>query len=184
VSRVAHPLSTADVAEYLAGELGREDEERLEEHLYACPECARAAERMGAVTVAIREAIPPALTADRLEALRQSLRIHQTRVEAGHGAEAWFTADLDLLVHTLRADVAGAVRVALAVHGADDTLFMRVEAVPFDAQTGEVHVACQRHLRGADDVEDTRFRLVAVRGGEPHVVLGDYTIRHHWGKAV
>jgi len=57
----------------------------------------------------------------------------------------------DLLVHALHVDLAP---------------FMHVEAVPFDAGAGVVYIACQRHLRGRDDVEDTYLILTTPRHGE------------------
>lgn len=56
---------------------------------------------------------------------------------------------------------------------------MRVMAVPFDSGAGVVYVACQRHLRGTEDVEDTRFRLTAVHGPSTRE-LGVYVVRHYW----
>jgi hypothetical protein len=93
--------------------------------------------------------------------------------------EARFTPDVDLLIHTLHADLRGIHRVDLEVYDADDALYMRVEALPFDAQTGVVHLACQRHFQTDEAVEDNRFRLVAARGGKSQVI-GDFTVRHHW----
>jgi hypothetical protein len=52
-------------------------------------------------------------------------------------------------------------------------------AVPFDSGAGVVYVACQRHLRGTEDVEDTRFRLTAVHGPSTRE-LGVYVVRHYW----
>jgi len=172
--------SFATVVDYLAGDLAADEEDALEQHLFSCGDCSRAVEEVAALTGAIAEAIPPALTADRLRQLRASLRIRETRVETGQTAEAWFTQDVDLLVHALQTDLTGVERVDLEVYGPTGDLFMRVEAVPFDEPARTVYVACQRHLRGDEDVEDTRFRLVAVQAGEGRT-LGDYLVRHHWG---
>jgi Putative zinc-finger len=173
------PLSFNVIVEYLAGELGEQDENNFELHLFACAECTQVVEQVGALTSVIRETIPPVVRASHLEQLRSSLEVRETLVEAGQSVEAWFTPDIDLLVHALRADVDGINRIDLEVYGVDDEPYMRVEAVPFDARTGLVYVACQRHFRGEADVEDTRFRLVGLDAGV-HRMLGEYSVRHHW----
>ncbi len=173
------PLSFEQIVEYLAGELAEADESQFEAHLYACTQCGRAVEEVAELTSAVRDAVPPAVTTEHLGRLRTSLSIRETHVQAGQGAEARFTPDVDLLVHALHADLRNVHRVDLEVYGENEELFMRVQAVPFDAGAGVVYVACQRHLQGEADVEDTRFRLVAPERGTPRV-LGDYVVRHHW----
>lgn len=173
-------LSSERIVAYLGGELGSDAEDDFEAHMFGCADCSAAVERLGAITTSIAETIPPAVTLDRLRDLRASgVRIRETQVEPDTIVEAHFSPDLDLLIHALHAEATAVERIDLEVLGSTDELFMRVEAVPFDADAGVVYVACQRHLRGVEDVEDTRFRLTAVHGRSTRV-LGMYVVRHHW----
>ena len=179
MSACAVALSEESILAYLAGELAASDEDQFEQHYFGCESCSKAVESLASLTAELREVIPPVLTAAHLDRLRTAMRIRETQVLPGQPMEAWFAADLDLLVHALHADLEGVHRVDLEVLDARDQPFMSVLAVPFDPETGVVYVACQRHFQGTEPVEDTRFRLLAAGAGGSRV-LGDFVVRHHW----
>jgi hypothetical protein len=151
----------------------------LEAHLFACDDCAAASEKLGALAAGLREVIPPVIShahRDRLAAAGHRLRF--TPVDAGKGARAVFSKDVDFLVHVLRGDFSRAERVDVEVLTPDGTPRLLFEHVPFDAKAGEVLIACQRHYQHMFP-GDPVFRVHAVEDGERRRV-GDYVVAHEW----
>jgi hypothetical protein len=165
-----------------SGDLASEAAESLEAHLFACDTCAETSDRLGALVTGLRGLIPPVIShgyRDRL--LARGMRVRQTPVEASVQAEARFNAEVDLLVHVLRGDLSRADRVDLEVlDETKQTTHFHFQHVPFDARTGEVLVACQRHFEHMSEVPgDPVFRVLAFeKGARRHV--GDYFVRHQW----
>ena len=139
------------------------DPDALEDHVFACDACGHAYTRLGAVHEALGQAVLPVVShAQRERLLARGTRIGFTPVEADIDAYATFAHDLDLLVHVLKADLSRAERVDLAVVG--DGVRIDLEDVPFDARTGEVLIACQRHYQHSFP-PDPRFDLTIFEGG-------------------
>jgi hypothetical protein len=164
-----------------SGDLSPEAAEALEAHLFSCDACAAASERLGNVVSGLRELIPPIIShahRDRLAAA--GMRLRHTAVEAGVDAEAHFTADLDLMVHVLKADLSRADRVDVEVLNTQGTVHIEFPQVPYDRQGGEVLLACQRHFEHLTvPPGDPVFRVHAFEGGVRRHV-GNYFVRHHW----
>lgn len=181
MSACASPIAHETLVELWAGELPEEEAERVETHLFRCDACAGAFERLAALVAEMREVIPPVITRELRERLvARGMRLLITTVEPGGHAVARFAPDIDLMVHVLRADLAGAKRVDLDfVSRAGETL-STIEHVPFDVARGEVMIACQRHYEWMfPESAEPRMRLRAVEG-EPPRILGEYTVVHVW----
>lgn len=180
----AHPLDPDRVAAWLLGELDDAGEQALEQHLFGCASCASMAEGIQAMTAGLAELVPPVVTANALRRLRErGLRVGENVFSPGDDREAFFAADLDLLVHRLVTDPATGPAsdesVDVEIFGETAEPLMHVEAVPLDRATGAVYVACQRHYRAMGFPNDLRFRVSAVRGAARRV-LGEYDVRHRW----
>lgn len=165
-----------------ASELSIESSDAVETHLFSCDLCATTSHHLGELITGLRGLVPPVIShhlRDRLVA--EGLRLRHTQVHAGMEAAARFTADLDLLVHVLRGDLSHADRVDIEV--LDETkqvTYFHFQHVPFDAQAGEVLIACQRHFEHMSDVPgDPVFRISAFETGTRRHV-GDYVVRHQW----
>jgi hypothetical protein len=166
-------LSHEQIVDYLHGE---GDADAVEAHYFGCAACARAIDEVRALGAGLAAIIPPVVSRARLRQLEGSgLRVRETPVAPGAAVDVYFTRDVDLLVHALGANVAGAERVDFEIVQGDRVL-IGFPAVPADA--GEVLVACQRHYEG-EVPDDARFRVFAVRAGT-RVLVGEYRIRHHW----
>jgi hypothetical protein len=175
----AHPIPMETFAAWWTGELSADEATRVEEHLFACDECARASERFASLAAGLLELNPPVIShshRDRL--LARGTRIKVTPVEAGVPARAVFDLDLDFLVHALRANLARAERVDVEIlieaHGEP----LVYEGVPFDAMAGEVLICCQRHFEHLFPGDPT-FRVHAVESGQRRLV-GEYLVHHVW----
>jgi hypothetical protein len=139
------PVSFETLIDYLRGE--GEDHD-VEPHLFECRDCASAAERLAGIQWAIAGAVPPVLSTSRFTALeREGLVEHTNRMVPGQRAEVFFPSPGKLLVHRLSGmELGSAGRVDVAFRTLDGDPLGRFERVPFDAEEGEVLVACQAHF--------------------------------------
>jgi len=171
-------LSRDRLADYLAGLLDESENDELEAHLFSCPSCALESERLFALAAAIREAVPPVLTAERFETLSREGRIAEVnRMSPGQIAEVRFPPPDKVLVHRLGgSDLSRAGRVDVDLCDLRGDSLLRMEDVPFDAARGEVLLACQRHF-AALFPHDGMFRLEVVTG-DRREEASRYTVRH------
>jgi hypothetical protein len=163
------------------GDLASDAADLVEAHLFTCDACAQTSDRLGQLVAGLRQVIPPVIShAHRDRLIARGLRLRQTPVQSGVDAEAHFTAEVDLLVHVLEGDLSRAERVDLEVLSPEGTSLIELPHVPFDRQTGQVLVACQRHYQGHEVVgSDPLFRVHAIEGGIRREV-GSYFVRHYW----
>lgn len=174
------PLTLERLTALWSGDLAEDEVAAVDEHIFACDECAAASDRIAKLVGALREAIPPVISRARCERLtRDGTRIGTTVVQPSVRADAYFTKSVDLLVHVLRADLSAAERVDLEVVSPDGVVAAAFEHVPFDAKAGEVLVACQRHYQERYPGGDPTFRVHAIgAGGERRTT--EYVVIHHW----
>jgi hypothetical protein len=179
--RCAAPIPFPTLVALWSGELPEVDAEAAEAHLFSCDSCAEASDRLGRLVAGLREFIPPVIShhlRDRLAA--RGLRLRHTPVASGVDTDAHFTADVDLLVHVLKGDLARAEQVDLEVLDTAGVSHLLFPHIPFDARSGEVLIACQRHYEHmTEPAGDPVFRVHAVEGGARRQV-GTYFVRHHW----
>jgi hypothetical protein len=162
------------------GDLPPAEAEALEAHLFSCDPCAEASDRLGKLVAGLRQAVPPVIShAQRDRLVAGGLRLHHTPVQSGIDAQARFTSEVDLLVHVLRGDLSGAEQVDVELLNPQGTAVVQLTHVPFDRQSGEILVACQRHYQN-HPVPDPVFQVHAVAGGVRREV-GRYFVRHTWG---
>jgi hypothetical protein len=178
MSTCAKPIPFETLVALSTGDLPPDEAATLEEHIFSCDDCAAASDRLTQLVGGVRELIPPVLShalRDRLVA--KGTRVHHTAVEASIPARARFAPDIDLLVHVLRADLSRVDRVDVELVRPEGVVWLRFEHVPFDAKTGEVLIACQRHFEAMG--HDPIFRVHALESGEQRSV-GDYFVYHEW----
>ena len=144
-----HPIAWDRLVDYWAGDLDVAENERIEEHLFACEPCSFELARVARIAQACRAAIPAVVSAEELRALRdRGLSIEENPVTAGTRREVQFRPDVDLLIHRLRGmDLARAQRVEVIVRSeSTGDVFFEDHFAPFDRARGEVMIACQRHF--------------------------------------
>jgi hypothetical protein len=176
-----HPIAFETLVALWSNDLAPSEAAAVEEHLFACDECAAASDRVGRLAAGLRDALPPVISAahrDRLVA--SGKRIAFTPCDADASATARFAPDIDLLVHALRGDLSRAERVDVDLVAPDGVVRLAFEHVPFDRTTGEVLIACQRHYEQLfPPGVDPFFRVHAHEGGVRRRV-GDYLVHHIW----
>ncbi|HZO15431.1 MAG TPA: zf-HC2 domain-containing protein [Polyangiaceae bacterium] len=173
------PLPLEQLHDYFAGELARDEEELLEEHVFGCESCVRTFEKAAALAGGLRSLVPPVISHEKLEALqRAGENIVLTQADPGVPAVAHFSPGVSLLVHVLRGDLRTAERVHFELLRRDGGVMMTLEDVVADRERGEVLIVCQRHYEHAFS-DAYSFRIVGEWGGSREVI-GDYFIEHIW----
>jgi len=176
----ARPLQWATLVDYWAGDLDEAATAAVDEHVFACGECAAASARIASVTEALRAAIPPVVRRAQLDQMKaRGTRVHENTFAPGERREVPFPAGVDLLVHRLAGlDLRGAERVAFRITSeSTGALLAEVDQAPFEVDEGAVLVACQRHYAAlpADTVMSV---AVHSPGGSPRTAT--YTILHRF----
>jgi hypothetical protein len=161
---------------YWSGHLETSASEMVEEHLFSCPACTARSAGIAAIVNALRTAIPPVLSSERLgQLVRAGARVRTTDVPPGATVTVEFSSGVDLLVHRLQADLSAARQVDCQILKADGTALLLLEHVPFDSDQGAVLIACQRHY--APMGPDILFRVTAHEAAGARQV-GEYTVVH------
>lgn len=153
----------------------------LEEHLFSCDECAARSEALGRLVGGLCEVIPPVISeAHRTRLVERGMRVRSTACPADGTATAHFGKDVDLLVHELKGDLSRAESVDVEVRAQDGSLTVRLDHVPFDARSGQVLIACQRHYQlFYGEGENPTFHVHVTEKGKPRK-LGEYYVVHVW----
>lgn len=174
----ASPIPFETLVDLWTGELAKA--EGVEDHLFTCDQCAAASAQLDRLIGSLLHLVPPVLTRGLYDRLQErGLKILEKEFAAGARGDAYFAADLDLMVFSLRAPLADAERVDLEVLDGTGYVHFAFTHVPFDASRGEVLVACQQHFRDYPSTGDPEFRVFAVQAGTRRQV-GSYVIKHVW----
>ena len=182
-SSCANPLGFSVLVDYWLAELTPAEEERIEEHLLGCTTCSERLRDLiglagGIQTLARSGTVRTIVTSAFLERLAlEGLRVREYRVAPGGSVECTVTADDDLVVARLVAELHGVSRVDLAKCDAAGKEKERLHDIPVSPSAEEV-VLLERidKLRALPAGVD-RLKLVAVEEhGER--LLGEYTFIH------
>ncbi|MGE5245275.1 MAG: zf-HC2 domain-containing protein [Betaproteobacteria bacterium] len=178
------PLDTAMLMDYWLAVLPPGEEERVEEHLMACDVCGDRLRDAIALADALR-------TLARSESLRVVVsdrfvqhageagrRVRRYTALPGSSVQCTVSADDDLLVAHLAADLAAASRVDLRIYDARGDEQGRMMDIPVRARAGGVTYQESITFAKALQSEDTIVRLVAIDPGGIERLLGDYTFHH------
>lgn len=175
-------LTWAQLVDYWAGDLPVEQQDAVDEHLIGCELCTAESMRVAAVTEAMRSILPPIVSLELVEKLRQrGLSVLENPIHPGERKEILFPNAVDVLIHRLTSlPLADAVRVDFKLSGEDGgKVLIQVNDVPFDRATGSVMIACMKHYPGpADTVAETR---VTDSAGAQTVQV--FTILHRFEQA-
>lgn len=179
---MSHP-AFATLIEYWFGELAREDEDRMEEHLLACAHCSERLGELADLGTGISSAfhsgaVRAVISAPLLEKMKaEGLRLREYRVPPGGSVQCTVSAADDAVVGRLEAPLAGVARLDLALLNERGDVRSRLLDIPFDPVAGEVlfcpSAAKLKKLPAHTDV----VRLIAVNDAGERT-LADYTFVH------
>jgi anti-sigma factor RsiW len=168
------------IAAYTLDELGEEEQVAFEEHYFGCDACLAQAERMQRLVAELQATLPAVLTRGRRERLEASHpRPAAVDVQPGETASIRLAGDAPVGLWVMHAPLAGAERVDLEAHDASGNPLFTLRDVPFDAERGEVVLACQVHYRALPGVEKMRASLIATDAKGPRQV-GEYLLDHRF----
>jgi hypothetical protein len=174
---MTHPTGE-QLAAYWLGELDDATAAELEEHVFACDACTSASGRSAQVIAGVRALLPPVISSARLAQLRAAVpALRQAEVAPGGSATVEFGAGDELFVLRLAADLGRVERVDFSIEVPSGPTLVEIPDAPFDAQTGAVHVVCQRHFLAGGYPKVVHMRLRAVEDGQA-TDLGRYEIEH------
>ena len=178
----ATPLTDETLLAWWAGELATPEQDRLEEHLLSCDECARRGQALAAVVEGVRGLVrkgelPTVLLPAVVERLQHEGRqIREYRVRPGGGIQCTVSPDDDVVLARLTADLGGVSRLDLTIR-VDDGPEQRLSDLPFDLEDDELIFAPSADwLRGLPaHVQQLRLLAVDPQGER---LLGEYAFHH------
>jgi len=165
-------------AAWALDELNEADQQAFEAHFFGCTRCFTHAERLARLVAGLRSALPSFLTTERrrrLTATRGSFPV--VHVAPGERATIRLSDGVPVGLWVMHAALGDAQRVDFEARSADGSLLFSVADVPFDAERGEVVLACQVHYRTLPMGPDLYGKLSARQGAETRV-LGEYVLNH------
>jgi len=175
-------IALADLIDYAAGELAETDAAAIEEHLFACADCARRAAELDALVRAIRPAMRSAevggfVTDAVLNRLaREGVRVRTYALSPGAIVPCGVWDDDELMVLRLRADVGGASEFTLSQRVAG-TEVVRVTGQVSASPHGElIYAEPAARIRELPSVE-VEVLLTAHESGQERPI-GSYTLVH------
>lgn len=182
--RCADPIDAAVLADYWLGALAGTEEETVELHLLDCDECGGRLREVMALAEGVRKIaregslrmVVGDVFLERVAA--EGLRVRQYAPAAGGGVACTVTAEDDLLIGRLAADLSGAKRLDLCICDERGVEQMRLADIPVHSGAGEV--VYQESMTFAKAAPSMRMiaRLVGFDAAGVERVLGEYTFNH------
>ncbi len=170
------------VAAWLLSDLPPDEAERFEEHYFGCDSCFQHALRIEQLAKRLATRLPPLLTKERHAALESGGRLETVHVAPGQSASLRLSRQNALGVWIMHAELDGVARVDLEARSADGRVLFAYSDVPFDAERGQVLLACQLHYRALpmDPKLFVHLRADDAAGGRE---LGQYILDHEFDSA-
>jgi hypothetical protein len=177
-------LDIAILSDYWLGALSQAEEEGVEEHLFGCDECAGRLREVIELAEGVREvaqkgSLMMVVSDSFLNRARENgARVREYAPPAGGGVQCTVTAEDDLLVGRLAADLSHTKRVDLSLCDPAGTEQFRLPDIPFAPEIGGV--AWQQSITFAKAAPTSSLvaRLLAVDEDGSESLIGEYTFHH------
>jgi hypothetical protein len=180
----ANPIDAAVLADYWLAALPDSEEQTVEEHLFACDSCGDRLRETIALADGLRKLaaegslIMVVSDAYLKRAAEAGMRVREYAPPAGGAIECTVTAEDDLLIGRLAADMSAAERVDLLVCNPSGQERFRMSDIPVHSGAGGVAFQQSITYAKAAPSETMVARLVAVEDGGAERLLGEYTFNH------
>ena len=179
-----NPVDTAVLADYWLGVLPEAEEGIIEEHLMACDACGARLREVIALAEGVRglaqEGSLRMVVSDAFlrRAEEEGLRVRQYAPPRGGGVQCTVTAEDDILIGRLAADLKGTERIDLSICDGNGAEQLRMPDIPVNPSAGDVILQESITFAKAAPTSVMIIRLIAVNetGGEQ--LLGEYTFNH------
>jgi hypothetical protein len=179
-----NPIDAAVLADYWLGALRGREEEAVEEHLLGCDACgARLREvislaegvrnlaRGGSLRMVVSDAFLK-------RAAEEGLRIREYAPPPGGSVQCTVTAEDDILVGRLAANLSGAKRLDLCIYDGRGIEQIRLTDIPFNSAAAGVVIQQPITYAKAAPSETLIARLFAFDDSGRERLLGEYTFHH------
>jgi hypothetical protein len=178
------PINAAVLADYWLAALAEAEEETVEGHLMGCDTCGERLREVIALAEGIRNlAREGSLRMVVSEAFlrraeEEGLRVRQYSPPQGGGVQCTVTAEDDILIGRLAADLKGTKRVDLLFCDASGAEQLRLRDIPVNPSAGGVIMQESITFAKAAPTNTMIMRLVAVDEASGEALLGEYTFNH------
>jgi hypothetical protein len=180
----SHPIDAALLADYWLAALASSEEEAVEEHLLACDRCGARLREVIALAEGVRnlarEGCLRMVVSDAFlkRAAEEGLRVRQYAPPPGGGVQCTVTAEDDILIGRLAADLSGAERVDLCICDERGVEQLRLSDIP--VHPGATSVIYQESITFAKaaPTHNVIARLVTFDETGVERLLGEYTFSH------
>jgi anti-sigma factor RsiW len=178
------PIDAGGLVDYWLAALSSEAEEAVEEHLMTCDVCGDRLRELIALADALRALARSGslqvVVSDRLvtQAAKRGSRVRQYTALHGEAIQCTVSADDDLLVARLAAEMTTASRVDLSWCDPRGVEHQRMTDIPVRADAESV--LCQQSITWAKASPTATMiaRLLAVDADGGERLLGEYTFHH------
>jgi len=180
----SHPIDAAVLADYWLAVLAKPEEDAVEEHLFDCDECGVRLREVIALAEGVRnlarEGSLRMVVSDTFlkRAAEEGLRVREYAPPLGGGVQCTVTAEDDLLIGRLAANLSGAKRVDLCICDERGVEQLRLPDIP--VQSGASNVVYQESITFAKAAPTNKMimRLVVLDEAGGERLLGEYTFDH------
>ena len=178
------PIDAAILADYWLGALAGGEEEAVEEHLLSCDECGARLREVIALEEGVRKLARGGslgmIVSDAFlkRAAEEGLRVREYAPPAGGSVECTVTAEDDILIGRLAANLSAAKRVDLRLSDGRGVERIRLTDIPFNSASGSVAFQQPITYAKAAPSETLIVRLVAFDDSGRERLLGEYTFNH------
>jgi len=178
------PIDAAVLADYWLATLTNSEEDAVEEHLFSCDQCGARFREVIALAEGIRKlaregSLNMVVGETFLKrAAEHGLRVRQYAPPSGGGVECTVTAEDDILIGRLAADLSAAKRVDLCFFDEGGVEVTRLPDIPVNPAADGVLFQQSIIFAKAAPTHKLIARMVAIddMGGER--LLGEYTFNH------
>jgi hypothetical protein len=180
----SNPIDAAVLADYWLAALASSEEEAVEEHLLDCDRCGTRLREVIALAEGVRnlarEGCLRMVVSDAFlkRAAEEGLRVREYAPPPGGGVQCTVTAEDDILIARLAANLSGAKRVDLCIcdeHGLEQ---LRLADIP--VHSGASSVVYQESITFMKAAPTLKMiaRLVTFDEAGGERLLGEYTFNH------
>ena len=179
-----NPIDAAVLADYWFGAQADREEEAVEEHLLGCDQCGARLRQVIALAQGVRNLARggslPMVVSDAFlkRAAEKGLRVREYAPPPGGSVQCTVTAEDDILVGRLAANLSGAKRVDLCIcdeHGAEQ---FRLSDIPMHSGSGSVVYQESITFAKAASTMKMIARLVTFDEAGEERLVGEYTFNH------
>jgi hypothetical protein len=180
----SNPIDAPVLADYWLAALAGPEEEAVEEHLLDCDRCGARLREVIALVEGVRklarEGSLRMVVSDTFlkRAAEEGLRIRQYAPPPGGSVQCTVTAEDDILVGRLAANLSGAKRVDLCLCDEGGVEQVRLPDIPVNPRAGSVAFQESITFMKAAPTCKIIARLVTVDEAGDERLLGEYTFDH------